>query len=105
MAKAKQQSPVEGAQFVRYFGPLLDALRALGGSGSPMLIANAQHIADLAAKNRIPAIGDREYGAKPGDLPVEQATRFDVVINLKAARALGLTVPHSLLLRATQIVE
>lgn len=35
MAKAKQQSPVEGAQFVRYFGPLLDALRALGGSGSP----------------------------------------------------------------------
>jgi len=35
MAKAKQQSPVEGAKFVRYFGPLLDALRALGGSGSP----------------------------------------------------------------------
>src|SRR5437667_2337885 len=35
MAKAKQQSPVEGAQFVRYFGPLLDALRGLGGSGSP----------------------------------------------------------------------
>lgn len=35
MAKAKQRSPVEGAQFVRYFGPLLDALRALGGSGSP----------------------------------------------------------------------
>ena len=34
MAKAKEQSPVEGAQFVRYFGPLLDALRALGGSGS-----------------------------------------------------------------------
>ena len=35
MAKAKQQSPVEGARFVRYFGPLLDALRGLGGSGSP----------------------------------------------------------------------
>ena len=35
MAKAKQQSPVEGAQFVRYFGPLLHALRGLGGSGSP----------------------------------------------------------------------
>lgn len=100
----------------------------------PMLIANAQHIADLAAKHRIPAIGDREYvdvgglmayavnfpdawrhaavfvdkilkGANPGELPVEQATRFDVVINLKAARALELTIPQSLLLRATQILE
>jgi putative ABC transport system substrate-binding protein len=44
-------------------------------------------------------------GTKPGDIPIEQATRFEMIVNMKTAKALGMNIPQSILLRATNVIE
>jgi putative ABC transport system substrate-binding protein len=68
------------------------------------LMAYGPVIADLS--RRVAIYVDRILrGARPGEMPIEQPTRFDLVVNLKTARALGLTLPPSWLARADQVIE
>jgi len=108
---------------------------AIIGSGDPLLFAEREFINDTAERNGVPTIwGPREYlsgrglfsygptfrgmlrqaagyvdrilrGGKPATMPVEQPTRYDLVLNLKTAKALGLTIPAAFLSRADEVIE
>ncbi|MBI4203724.1 MAG: ABC transporter substrate-binding protein [Betaproteobacteria bacterium] len=87
---------------VRHRLPSLSNLKQFAESGG--LMSYGANFTDIY--RRAASYVDRILkGAKPGDLPVEQPTRFEFVINIKTAKALGLTIPQSLLLRADQLIE
>jgi putative ABC transport system substrate-binding protein len=134
-----QLQPVEARsadEFDRAFSSIIrERVEALLVCTDPMFAAQRTRLANLAARNRLPAMyglrrhveaggliayGADEFdvwrraatyvdkilkGAKPADLPMEQPTKFELVINLKTAKALGLTIPPSLLARADGVIK
>ena len=96
------QAPVMAAAALRHRLPTVFALRDHVEAGG--LMAYGANIADLW--RRAATYVDKILrGTKPADLPIEQPTKFDLVINAKTAKALGLTVPPVIRLQATEVIE
>ena len=87
---------------LKYRMPTVSAFRPFAEDGGLM----SYWFAEAEVYRRAAVFADKILkGAKPSELPIEQPTKFELVINLKTAKALGLTIPPSLLLRADQVIE
>jgi putative tryptophan/tyrosine transport system substrate-binding protein len=134
-----QLHPIEVSSADKFEAAFKEATKvrsaALAIMASPFFYSNQKQLADLATKNRLPAIYPRgdfvasgglmSYGqddaerfrraasmvdkilkgTKPADIPVEQPTKFEFVINLKAAKQIGLTIPPNVLARADKVIK